>query len=106
MLTLDQAAERLEVAPSDMLRLVECGRAVGLLGRPLTMRLPAWQFDPPVWSALETLGRELGTRDGWALLGFLETPLGGLDGRMPRTAIEQADIERVMTLARDQRPSG
>jgi hypothetical protein len=41
----------------------------------------------------------LGTTDGWALLAFLETPHGALDGTTPRAAIEQGHAERVLELA-------
>ncbi|MDH4392551.1 MAG: hypothetical protein QE285_14150 [Aquabacterium sp.] len=46
------------------------------------------------------LARALGTTDGWALLSFLETPHGALEGATPRAAIEQGRAERVLEIAR------
>lgn len=63
------------------------------------MRLPRWQFDPAVWEALPELARALGTKDGWALLTFLESPLGGLNGLTPRQALEQGLLDQVIELA-------
>lgn len=77
---------------------IDAGRVIGLYqaGRH---RLPAWQFEQPLWDLIPALSRALGTTGGWAILAFLETPLDGLSGRTPRTAIEQGCAQRVLDLA-------
>ena len=61
--------------------------------------MPKWQFEPPIWNALPRSSAALGTTEGWALLSFLESPHGGLDGMTPRAAIEAGEVERVIQLA-------
>jgi len=100
MLTLDQAAKRLGTSTVDVRRMVRRGRAIGLHGHGLGLRLPAWQFEPRIWTALDHLSRELGTKSAWSLLSFLESPMCGLEGRTPRAALEQGEGERVLALAR------
>jgi len=48
---------------------------------------------------LPRLSTALGTKEGWALLAFLESPHGALDGLSPRQAIEQGQAERVLVVA-------
>jgi len=52
-----------------------------------------------MWAALPRLSTALGTKEGWALLAFLESPHGALDGLSPRQAIEQGQAERVLVVA-------
>ena len=61
--------------------------------------MPRWQFEPRMWAALPRLSTALGTKEGWALLAFLESPHGALDGLSPRQAIEQGQAERVLVVA-------
>jgi len=75
------------------------GRAIGLSQTRRGYRLPRWQFEPSIWEVLPALSQALGTTGGWAILSFLETPLGGLEGASPRQAIEQGDSARVLELA-------
>ena len=75
------------------------GRAIGLTQTRRGFRLPAWQFEPQFWDLIPQLARGLGLSEGWALLSFLETPLGALNGRTPRQAIEQGQARRVLELA-------
>lgn len=75
------------------------GRCIGLTQTKRGFRVPAWQFEPRMWDALPGLSSALGTTDGWALLSFLETPLGALQGITPREAIERGKAERVLALA-------
>jgi hypothetical protein len=49
-----------------------------------------------MWEALLHLSAALGTKEGWALLAFLESAHGGLRGRTPRQAIEQGEVARVI----------
>jgi hypothetical protein len=63
------------------------------------LRFPSWQFQPALWPVVRQLAMAL---DGNALavLAWLETPHGALDGRAPRTALEQGELaERVLALA-------
>ena len=60
---------------------------------------PLWQFEPAMRAALPRLSAALGTTNGWALLSFLESAHGALDGRTPRQAIEQGETELVIQVA-------
>ena len=75
------------------------GRAIGLTQTKRGFRMPRWQFEPRMWEALPLLSAALGTKEGWALLAFLESPHGGLGERTPRQAIEQGNASRVVELA-------
>ncbi|WP_200379724.1 hypothetical protein [Rubrivivax gelatinosus] len=63
------------------------------------MRPPEWEFEPAIWPAVPELSRALRTTEGWALLAFLESPLGTLDGLNPREALGRGQRDRVMPLA-------
>ncbi len=71
--------------------------AVDVQGR--AVRLPRWQFDEDVLLWMGQIIRALDASDGWEVLSFLETPHGGLDGRTPRVALEQGDVEPVLVMA-------
>ena len=75
------------------------GRAIGLTQAKRGFRMPRWQFEPRMWAALSRLSAALGTKEGWALLAFLESPHGALEGLSPRQAIEQGQTECVLALA-------
>jgi hypothetical protein len=45
------------------------------------------------------LSAALGSTEGWALLSFLESPDGALDGGSPRQAIEQGLADKMITIA-------
>ena len=66
----------------------------------LGMRLPKWQFQEPLRSAIPELFKALGTKQAWSLLSWLETPLGSLAGRTPRAAIEHEELARVVDVAK------
>ena len=76
------------------------GRAIGVSEAGRDFRLPRWQFEPALWNALDRISEALAVNEGWAILCFLESAHGGLDGRTPRAAIEQGDALRVIELAR------
>jgi hypothetical protein len=78
---------------------IDKGRAIGLTQNKRGYRMPKWQFEPLLWDALPKLSAALGTKEGWALLAFLETPLGALQGHTPRAKIEQGKVARVLQLA-------
>lgn len=100
MLTVDEAANLANARREELQQMIGSCRAIGLDGDSVGTKLPSWQFDPPVWAALQWLARELGSRDGWALLAFLEAPLSSLEGRTPRAALEQGEHARVRKIAR------
>ena len=75
------------------------GRAIGLTQTKRGFRMPRWQFEPSMWVALPRLSAALGTAGGWALLSFLESPHGALNGITPRQAIEQGQMDKVIRLA-------
>jgi hypothetical protein len=99
MLSTDEAAALAGVTRLTVNKWIGSGRAIGLSQVKRGYRLPRWQFEPAMWAALPKLSEALGLTEGWALLAFLETPLGGLDGRTPRQAIEQGEAERALLLA-------
>jgi hypothetical protein len=75
------------------------GRCIGLSQTKRGFRLPKWQFEPAVWPVVPKLAEALSTTNGWALLAFLESPHGALDGATPRAAIERGQVERVLDIA-------
>ena len=99
MISTDQAAEMNGTSRVTMNAWIAKGRAIGLTQTKRGYRMPAWQFDSPMWDVLPRLSQGLGTKEGWAMLTFLETPLGGLDGVTPREAIERGHGDRVVALA-------
>ena len=100
MLGLDEAAKLLGVTPEVIESRVADGALLGLRHPRLGLRLPSWQFAEPIRSAIPQLFLVLGTTEPWARLLWLETPLGSLDGRTPRVAIEQGELEHVLNMAR------
>ncbi|MBB4843296.1 hypothetical protein HNP55_001815 [Paucibacter oligotrophus] len=99
MVSTDEAAALAGTSRVTINAWIAKGRAIGLTQTRRGFRLPRWQFEPQCWAALPALSQALGTVEGWALLAFLETPLGGLSGKTPRQAIEQGQLERVLALA-------
>ena|ERR1700754_4284795 len=78
---------------------IDKGRAIGLTQNKRGFRLPKWQFEPVMWGLIPQLSAALGTKEGWALLTFLETPHGALQGITPRTSIERGKAQRVLEVA-------
>lgn len=99
MISTDEAAEMTGTTRVTVNAWIAKGRAVGLTQTKRGYRMPRWQFDSPMWEMLPKLSNALGTTEGWALLAFLETPLGGLDGATPKEAIERGAGARVVELA-------
>ncbi|MPN20227.1 hypothetical protein SDC9_167605 [bioreactor metagenome] len=99
MLSTDQAAELVGTTRVTINAWIAKGRAIGLTQTRRGFKLPGWQFEPLMWDAVPLLAKALGTQEGWAILTFLETPLGALSGKTPRQAIEQGLTERVVELA-------
>ena len=96
MLSVAQAARSAGLAVSTIRSWIASGRVIALERPRNSYRLPRWQFEPAIWSAIPQLVEVLNTTGGWALLSFLETPCGALGGRTPRQAIEQGDLRQVM----------
>ena len=100
MITTDEAAELAGSSRVTINAWIKSGRCIGVSNLRRGFRLPRWQFEPAIWPALQPIAKSLGTRDGWQLLGFLESPATALDGQTPRAALEQgASLERILTLA-------
>jgi hypothetical protein len=99
MVGTEQAAVLAGATPATIRAWIESGRCIGLERTKRGWRLPAWQFELPVFGKLQAISDALGTTDGWALLAFLETPQGGLDGLTPRQALERGLSERVVAVA-------
>ena len=99
MVTTDGAAELAGNSRVTINAWIKDGRCIGLTRATRGYRLPAWQFEPPIWNLLPALSKALGTTNGWSLLEFLETPSGALGGRSPRSAIEQGKSEQVLAIA-------
>lgn len=99
IVSTDEAAQLLGTNRETISRWIGSGRCIGLQRPVRGYRLPRWQFEPAIQPHLQAISRALGTTEGWALLLFLETSHEALDGRTPRTALEQGEPERVIDLA-------
>jgi hypothetical protein len=102
MVSTDEAAELADTSRVTVNAWIAKGRCIGLSQTKRGFRLPRWQFEPLVWPLVPKLSGALGTTEGWALLAFLETPHGALDGVTPRTAIEQGQGKRVLAIAEQE----
>jgi hypothetical protein len=99
MVSTGEAAELAQTTRVTIKTWIDKGRCIGLAQTNRGYRLPRWQFEPRMWEALPKLAAALETRDGWALLSFLESPNGALNGLTPRVAIERGQGERVLKIA-------
>jgi hypothetical protein len=99
MISTDEAAQLVQTTRVTINAWIAKGRAIGLTQTKRGFRMPRWQFEPSVWAALPKLSAALGTAEGWALLSFLESPHGGLNGITPRQAIEQGQTDKVIRIA-------
>jgi hypothetical protein len=99
MISTDEAADMTGTTRVTVNAWITKGRAIGLTQAKRGYRMPRWQFDSPMWDMVPKLSNALGTAEGWALLAFLEAPLGGLNGATPREAIERGAGARVVELA-------
>lgn len=99
MISTDEAAQLVDTTRVTINAWIAKGRAVGLTQTKRGFRMPRWQFEPSIWDALPRLSAALGTAEGWALLSFLESPHGALNGITPRQAIEQGQMDKVIKIA-------
>lgn len=99
MISTDEAAELTGTSRVTVNAWIAKGRAIGLTQAKRGYRMPRWQFDSPMWDMVPKLSSALGTVEGWPMLAFLETPLGGLNGITPREAIERSAGAQVVELA-------
>jgi len=99
MMSSEEAADYAGVSRVTVNAWISKGRAIGLTHVKRGYKLPSWQFEPAIWEVIPLLSQALQTIEGWALLSFLESPSGALDGETPRTAIEQGRRDRVLELA-------
>lgn len=99
MISTDEAARLAQTTRVTINAWIAKGRAIGLTQTKRGFRMPRWQFEPSMWEALPRLSAALGTTEGWALLSFLESPHGALNGISPRQAIEQGRSDRVIKIA-------
>lgn len=99
MISTDEAAQLAQTTRVTINAWISKGRAIGLTQTKRGFRMPRWQFEPAMWAALPRLSAAMGTSEGWAMLSFLESQHGGLNGIMPRQAIEQGQTDKVIALA-------
>ncbi len=99
MISTDEAAQLVQTTRVTINAWIAKGRAIGLTQTKRGFRMPRWQFEPSVWEALPRLSASLGAVEGWALLSFLESPHGALNGITPRQAIEQGQMDKVIKIA-------
>lgn len=99
MISTDEAAQLVQTTRVTINAWIAKGRAIGLTQTKRGFRMPRWQFEPSMWDALPRLSTALGVTEGWALLSFLESPHGGLNGMTPRQAIEQGQADKVIKIA-------
>lgn len=86
MPTVADAAKAIGATARDIRQWVAEGHCIEVSTSSRAMRLPRWQFDLDIWPWILAMASALGTTDGWFLLGFLDSPMGALDGRTPRQA--------------------
>jgi hypothetical protein len=101
MLTAGEAADRERVGRAQVKTWIRNHRCIFVEELDGTARLPAWQFETPLWEALPQIFEAIGTTDGWEALSFLETPTHLLEGTTARTAVEQGHLARVLWLVQD-----
>jgi len=100
MIAADEAAQLIGTSRVTINAMLEAGCCIGVSNLRRGFRLPRWQFEPEIWPVLQLLAKNLDTTDGWQLLSFLESPSEGLDGKTPRSALEQGvSVERILALA-------
>lgn len=99
MVSTDEAARLVQSTRATINTWIAKGRAIGLTQTESGFRMPRWQFEPPMWDLLPRLSAALGTNEGWAILSFVESPHGGLNGVTPRQAIEQGHLDWVIKIA-------
>lgn len=99
--TREQAAQRIGVKPNQITNLVRENKLLSFDG-PDGLRLPAWQFDPEAKRGrLEGIDRVAGAFPGrilW-LSSWMTTPNPALDGRTPREALLDGDVDLVVAVA-------
>ena len=99
MTSTDKAAEELATTRVTINDWINAGRCIGLTRPTRGLRLPRWQFEPSIWPHIAKISKALGTKEGWALLAFFETPSAALDGLSPRQMLEQGGLKRVLQVA-------
>ena len=100
MITTDDAAKLAGTSRVTINAWIKAGRCIGVSNLRRGFKLPRWQFEPEIWPLLHPLAECLGTRDGWQLLSFLETPSIAFNGTTPRIALEQGmPGSRILALA-------
>ena len=99
MLSIAEAARLMAVEPATIRSWVRDGRVIAVDVSSRASRLPRWQFEPAMREAIPGIAKALGTKHGWAVLGFLETPCGMLDGMTPREAVERGRLQLVLDAA-------
>lgn len=99
MVNSEEAARLAGASKATIVAWIETGHCIGLQRTTRGYRLPAWQFEPHIFEVLPEISRAMETTDGWALLAFLETAHGALDGLTPRQALERGMAKRVVALA-------
>jgi hypothetical protein len=99
MVSTDEAAQLAGTSRVTINSWIAKGRAIGLSQVKRGFRMPKWQFEPALWSVIPKVSSALHIKEGWALLSFFESPHPALDGITPRAAIEQGQVERVLTIA-------
>jgi len=101
MVGVEEAARLAGVSTSRMLSIStqRPPRAVWLHGS-LGRAYPRWQFDSRIWPVAQQLPGVM-QAGGAEVLAWLELPLGALQGRTPRAAIEQGESDGfILELAR------
>ena len=100
VVTTDEAAALAGTTRVTINAWIKSGRCIGVSHLRRGFKLPRWQFEPTIWTALLPVAKQLGTPDGWQLLAFLESPATALDGQTPRAALEQGvPLDRIVALA-------
>jgi hypothetical protein len=100
MLSAAEAAALTGANVASIDALIAEGHRIGLPQPKGGFQLPSWQVGHAFLPVVPKLAKALSTTEGWALLAFLESPHGALDGARRRAAIERGQGERVLAIAR------
>ena len=99
MISVEEAASMMGEKVVAIRRWIALGHCIAVSSPGVGTRMPRWQFSEELLLWIGPIMQALGTKSGWPVLTFLETPHGGLEGRTPRTALEQGDVELVLAVA-------
>ena len=100
MIAIGEAAQLMGASRVTISAWIKAGHCIGVSTPRRGVKLPRWQFDVGTWPVFQLLASTLDTVDGWQLLAFMESASMALDGKTPRSALEEGvPVERILAVA-------